>query len=324
VYTLEAITQASQLLKPDGVLVLIFQPQREYVTLRLAQTLQRVFGALPLSMVVPFNPLGWGGALFVAGDQGQIQRQLAKDSELAQFVEKQRLPDELLQKEPIRSITDNWPYLYVKEPSIPVLFIALGCMLVLLGYQSKREVLGGRRWRDLISHDMRPFMAMGAGFSLFEVYGVNQAAVLFGSSWLVNSIVISAILSMIVVANILQQKYSLLRYGKTIMLALVVLLLGIYCLNLSQFISHSIPAKIAIAFIIFGGPMLFSGIVFAALFESTTEKGVALGANLFGALIGGALQLATFLLGIKSLLLFSAAAYIITSLTLGKRETTVS
>jgi len=56
-------------------------------------------------------------------------------------------------------------------------------------------------------------------------------------------------------------------------------------------------------------PMLFSGILFIRSFAAAERKDQALGANLFGALLGGLLQSITFLTGIQALLLIVAGFY---------------
>ena len=61
--------------------------------------------------------------------------------------------------------------------------------------------------------------------------------------------------------------------------------------------------------------MLFSGIVFVRSFAAADRKDPALGANLFGSLVGGLLQSVTFVTGMKALLLIVAALYVAALLT---------
>jgi len=46
------------------------------------------------------------------------------------------------------------------------------------------------------------FFFLGAAFMLLEVRGISQLALLFGSTWIVNSIVITAVLCMMLAANL--------------------------------------------------------------------------------------------------------------------------
>ncbi len=315
VYTIESLSQAAKLLKPDGVMVLIFQSQRPYVTRRLAQTLGAVFNVLPRSVNMLGDERGWGGIAYISGDQKTIARALESDAALKKHLDLYSFTEKQILSEIITPTTDNWPYLYIKSPSVPILFILLGCILIGLWIQCKRSVLKGEKLSKFLSKDSRIFIAMGAGFTLFEVYGVNQAAILFGSTWIVNGIVISAILLMILLANFLlpylkSAGYAGLNYCVVIFLLLVAVLIGIYNLNLSSFIASSESMKLFISFAIFGGPMLLSGLIFASLFEKTQNKSTALGANMFGALIGGVFQLSTFPFGVNSLLILAAIAYL--------------
>ena len=56
-------------LADGGVMVLSFEAQKPYVADRMASVLREVFGAEPLHFRVPPTPYGWGGLIFVAGDQ---------------------------------------------------------------------------------------------------------------------------------------------------------------------------------------------------------------------------------------------------------------
>jgi hypothetical protein len=66
--------------------------------------------------------------------------------------------------------------------------------------------------------------------------------------------------------------------------------------------------------------MLFSGLIFIDLFAKSKHKDSALGANLMGALVGGALQSITYVIGIKALLLVVAALYV-AALAYSRKET---
>ena len=68
--------------------------------------------------------------------------------------------------------------------------------------------------------------------------------------------------------------------------------------------------KIVVLGLIATFPMLFSGIIFIDSFNRTDDKARALGANLFGALVGGLLQAATFLTGFQVLILMVGMFYL--------------
>jgi hypothetical protein len=279
---------------------------------RLAQSLREVYGATPLTFYIAWSRIGFGGIAFVSGNSETITKALENDAPLKNFISTNTFSEKHLLSNPIKPTNDDWPYLYIEKPTIPTLFILLGFILVALWYQSSYHLRSkGVKITNFFKGDAKIFAAMGGGFCLFQVYGVNQCSILFGMSWHVNAIVITAILLMALFAN-----YMLPLIGSYIkphiaFLLLVLVLIGFYFVNFSQFISLPFASKMVIAIIFFGAPMFISGVCFAKIFEKASDPSLALGANMFGALIGGALQLLTFLLGIKSLLLIAVAFYLV-------------
>src|SRR5262249_39200139 len=90
---------------------------------------------------------------------------------------------------------DDWPYFYQHEPGLPASVILVSAVLALLGWRFTRTTLSAQRpirWH---------FFWLGAGFLLLEAQIVSRTAVLFGTTWVVNSIVIAALLSLILAAN---------------------------------------------------------------------------------------------------------------------------
>ena len=93
--------------------------------------------------------------------------------------------------------TDDWPFLYLREPAIPALnlrgmaIVAVLSLVILLAFAPVRQ---GRPNGQMFF--------LGAGFMLLETKGVVHMALLFGSTWMVNSIVFFAILTMILLSNL--------------------------------------------------------------------------------------------------------------------------
>src|SRR6185295_10857871 len=94
--------------------------------------------------------------------------------------------------------TDDWPQLYLHRTEIPwapigqeMLAVAAISLIILLAFAPARRVQPN--WQMLF---------LGAGFMLLETKGVVHMALLFGSTWIVNSIVFFAILVMILCANL--------------------------------------------------------------------------------------------------------------------------
>jgi hypothetical protein len=62
---------------------------------------------------------------------------------------------------------------------------------------------------DFRSSENWNFLLLGAGFALQETKGITDIALLFGSTWITNIIVISSILLVILLANL-----AVSRWGK--------------------------------------------------------------------------------------------------------------
>ena len=52
----------------------------------MSQVLEEQFGRPPLCFRVPANGYGWGGVLFVTGDEEAVNKQLASDPKLAELM----------------------------------------------------------------------------------------------------------------------------------------------------------------------------------------------------------------------------------------------
>jgi SAM-dependent methyltransferase len=314
VYTVESLAQAKKLLNPGGLVVLAFEPQRPFVSDRMGTAVRQVFGHEPVVFRVPQNACGWGGVLFVAGEsEAAVRERIAANPGLAALVaDWQRVnPVGLPGTTPLA--TDDWPYIYLEKPAVPVLYLLLGGVLAVLagvGLWRLGAAPALKAWGRTDSH----FFFLGAGFMLLEVQNVSKAAVVLGNTWVVNAVIISGVLVMILLANLVAVRLPRLPAGPVYVL-LVGSCLGLYFLDLSRFAFLPYATKAAVVGLLTSLPMLFSGIVFARSFAAADRKDAAFGANLLGSLAGGLLQSVTFLVGIKALLLVVAGLYLAAVLT---------
>src|SRR5207244_4651138 len=93
--------------------------------------------------------------------------------------------------------TDNWPFLYLRGRLIPDFTLRSMALLGVLGVGMVYLFLPKGR----LALNSRMFF-LGAAFMLLETKAVVQMAVLFGSTWLVNSAVFFTILLLILLANL--------------------------------------------------------------------------------------------------------------------------
>ncbi len=314
VYTLESITRARDLLNDGGIMTLMFHPLRPFIIDRMATVLRDVFGAEPLAIQVPLGEYGPGGILFVAGDLETAGARIDSLDELATVREWMRTGP-VTPPYMTPPVTDDWPYMYLARPTIPLLFPLLaGMLLVLLAYARGTLKLPGemnpRRWQRSSWH----FFFLGAAFLLLEVQNISKASVVLGSTWVVNAVIISGVLGMVLLANLLVLRWPAIRLD-LVFAGLLATVLGLYFIDLASFAFLPFATKALLVGALTTLPMLFSGIIFVKAFALTDGKDVALGANLIGSLVGAVLQSVSFLIGIKALLLIVAAFYVLAMVT---------
>jgi len=308
VYTLESLRAAKSLLNPGGIIVLSFEAQKPFMLTRMSGALESVFGREPLVFRVPQNGYGWGGVIFVAGDQDASRVQIAADPKLDKLVKQWQadLPEKLSESPELA--TDDWPYIYLEGRRIPMLYLLLaGSLLALfaVGVRSLKLPQIVRGWDKTQTH----FFLLGAAFMLLEVQNISKAAVVLGNTWNVNAVIISGILLMILAANALSAVAQRVPTWP-FYFALIGSCLGLYYLDLATFGFLPYRQKAAVVGLLTSLPMLFSGVIFIRSFANVQRKDAALGANLFGSLAGALIQSVTFVTGIKALLLIVAGFYL--------------
>src|SRR5262249_47505513 len=224
-------------------------------------------------------------------------------------------PAEVLQpKTPLRSSTDDWPFLYVREPVIPDLSLrgmaVMGgiALLLILCFLPRRPGQGLAGW----SFDGRMFF-LGAGFMLIQTNAVIHMALLFGSTWMVNSVVFFAVLVMILLANLFVLKFKPENLWPYYLGLLATLALN--CLvPLDFFLGWPRTVQVVASCLLVFAPILFAGVIFAVSFRRTTEPDQAFGANIADAVLGGLAENTSMLLGFQYLVLVALAFYTLSAL----------
>ena len=302
VYTEESFQEARKLLKDDGILVVSFAAQRDWIGVRLNGVLKKVFNEVPYTFatVLPAEGSLWGSLMFITGNNpAKIKQWVEARPELRDYVRKNAFQC----SGSVKLISDDWPYLYIEAPSIPRMYLLIIMALAVLFIAAYRLMgsagEGGINWH---------FFFLGAAFMLLEFQNVSKSALLFGSTWMVNAYIISAILVLILLANIcayyLQIKNTLPVY--TILLASVLMA---YFIPLDIFNNFGYPAKSILVSLIINIPIFFAGLIFITSFSNAASRDTAFGSNLMGAALGGLLEPLSFVMGIKALLLVVLLLY---------------
>lgn len=159
---------------------------------------------------------------------------------------------------------------------------------------------------------------LGAAFMLLETRAVVQMALLFGSTWLVNSAVFFTVLLLILMANIYVLKVPTVAFRWHYSGLLLFLAAGIF-VPIDVFLSGDFIWRYATPCVLALGPMFFAGVVFARSFRDAPNPAQALGANIAGAVVGGLAESFSALLGFQYLLLLAACFYLLSIVSQRRR-----
>jgi SAM-dependent methyltransferase len=302
VYTAESFREAKKLLAPDGLMVVNFPAQRTWMADRLFSLLRQTFG---------HDPFVYSEDLFVekVGHTPTVTLVIGEHPVSPQMIQNPALRDFVISKEMhpagnVRITTDDWPYLYLQKAGIPRLHLIVSAVIVvavLLVGRRALGVAGGSDWH---------FFALGAAFLLLEVQTVSRATLLFGMTWIVNAIVISAVLVMILLSNLVAWRWPRVPQA-AIVSGLALSLAALALVPLDWFNALTGATKLFAASAFLTAPVFFAGLIFIRSFAACEDKSRALGSNLIGALAGGLLEALSFVTGVRALILLVALFYLI-------------
>ena len=156
--------------------------------------------------------------------------------------------------------------------------------------------------------DNRMFF-LGAAFMLLETRAVVQTALLFGSTWIVNSAVFFTVLVLILLANLFVLKVKRVSLAACYAGLFAVLALAAF-VPADAFLSGGALWRYAAPCVLALAPMLFAGVIFARSFRDAPSPDLAFAANIAGSVVGGLAESASMLLGFQHLLLVAMAFYL--------------
>ena len=273
VYTVESFREARDLLRENGTLVLSCASGHTFLSDRLFATLASAFGTPPRAY---FNPYEGFGVAFVEG-RGKDSNAVTDFPEISKELEAHRAVTILA--------TDHWPFLFLVTRTVPASILVV---LALFLYFAVGMLHRNLSFRFLADGQNLHLFFLGAGFMLLETKGITELSLLFGSTWVVNAVVIAAFLIMGLLANSLVVVWSVPRHMAYIALFLL-LVMGTF---IPYSLLDALPTieKVAAAGFLVGLPVFFSGLVFSRSFRDVAHPSQALGVNLLGAVVGGALE----------------------------------
>jgi len=299
-YSRESFEEALSLLDPQhGLFVVGFSVGwKDWVAQRIYHTLELANGGEPLAVKASEY---LGTVSFVAGPG--LPRAATR---LAQVPDVRSVGPELAAVS-ARPVQDDWPFLYQNPRSFP--FVYLGSLVLVLiagAYFVRGSVSptsGGSRSRL----DWTMFF-MGSAFLLVETKNLSQLSLLFGATWITNAVVFSSIFVMAIAANLIVERRPVLRLPMLFGFLWAALLLS-YFVPFSDLTQLSPLARGVIGGGVTALPVFFSSLIFAKMFQRTSDAANALGSNILGGLFGGALEALSIFFGIKAMALLAIGVY---------------
>jgi len=350
-FTEQAFRDIKQKLKPNGVFAMYNIYRQGWVVARLAKMAEKVFGTKPLVLSLPYQ-----AEITSQGKQGNRLTLLLVgpspsrrlDAILAEFKrdgffwvnEKPKWNEDVnafgagppevpgaqakdWQKIGLAEVdtsgvkwlpTDDWPFLYLREPTIPALNLRWMLLVVILSLALLSLFAPLRS-----SRPNGQMFFLGAGFMLLETKGVVQMALLFGSTWIVNSIIFFAILVMILLCNLFVLWFQPRRRWTLYYTLLIAALLINYLVPMNSYLGLSGVARAVLSCALVFAPVFFAGIIFALAFRDSQRPDIDLGSNIVGIMLGGLSENLSLATGFNSLLLIAILFYLLSALLAPRR-----
>jgi hypothetical protein len=224
--------------------------------------------------------------------------------------------------EHIRPATDDWPFPYLRTPSIPFGYaLMLACillgsiLLVRIGGVGSGVFASMRSYVDLA--------CMGAAFLLLETKNIVGFAVLFGTTWFVNALVFAGVLVAVYLA-VETARWVKLPPPAVLYPALIVALAVAWVVPQADLLSLPVIPRFLAGCAMAFAPVYLANLIFSQKFKEADSTAPAFAANLLGAIVGGILEYLSLITGYRFLLILVAVLYALAFLTGRRRRAAVT
>lgn len=316
--TQDSIAKARSRLTNNGIVVLYNYYRQDWLVQKLADMAGHAFNNQQ-PLVETYG--GWGRASVIMdgprlatlppGEFGPYHEQPAAGTNRLSVIGEGYFP-----LTSITPATDDWPFLYLRDRSFPTIYIAALAMVLLFAVVGSlalapRGVLRRFDWHMFF---------LGVAFMLLEVKSLTTFSLLFGSTWLVNSLVFFAILSSVLLAILVNSRLKVRRIWPYYLL-----LFGILAVNVllppETLLLGNATARYLFASILAFTPVFLANIIFANSFRDSETADIAFASNLLGIMIGGGLEYFSMLIGYRWVLLLVMAFYACAMLLRNRKQT---
>ena len=297
VYTEDSIRSAWELVSDRGHLsITISVYAGEWFFLRLYTTIAKATGIRPLSL---FHEREHFSVTFIVPKES-AKLNYARLNTFQTIDAGSEIPQ-------VRTTSDDWPFLYIRPGVFPWGYLLVLLFILLLGTGLVVFAFGKK---NVVREFDSTLFLMGTSFLLLETRGITSLSLLFGSTWIVNSAIFAAILTMVLLANLVVMHFSLRDPTYWFLGLFFAVVLVCYFpvseLNHFEMLPRSILGGLLIAI-----PIFFAGIIVPILLSRSANPTSALGSNLLGSVLGGCLEYLSMLFGLQFLAQLALLIYII-------------
>jgi hypothetical protein len=305
-FTQDSLAAAREALTSNGVLVLYNYYREPWLIEKLASMVGRTFGRE--AFVSTYGGQGRGAVIIdgrrlndiPAGRLGPYREQPHDETKELRITGEGFFP--IGERPPA---TDDWPFVYLPQKSFPAIYLK-GLLLIALICATATFSIAPRS--TLRRFDWHMFW-LGAAFALLEVKALTTFALLFGSTWNVNSLVFFAILLGVLLAVLVNKRFVFRR-----MWSWYALLFGTLALNLvvrpETLLIENAAMRYLLASLLAFAPVFLANVIFSNSFRDTANADVSFASNLLGIMCGGMLEYLSMLIGYHALLWLVLAFYV--------------
>ena len=310
VYTVESFYEAKKKLNENGVMFLSFAVSTEQMGNKIFKMLKMNFDKEPKILTRTYET---DDKNFIEGIYSFVvsNKDLSLNLSKSNFVETNVFKDKKFYED-VDVSTDDWPFFYMSYRIYPVSYVVLISVIFLISWFFLKNLT-----KMSLSKFSYPSFFLGVGFMLMETKGITELAKIYGSTWFVVSIVITAILSMAYLANLFIIKGIKISINQIYFFLILSLLIS-YSVTFVNFYNYPILLLKFIIPIVLTFPVFFSGLAFSRELVRYGSTANALSCNILGAIVGGLLEYNSMYFGFKFLYLLAIFFYFMAYLSSSK------
>jgi hypothetical protein len=306
-FTEESFRAVRDRLAPNGLFVVYNYFREEWLVDRLANITAAAFGSEPRVHV--HEARAFLGVIMAGPRLATLEQEPLVPERVTAFGQSHApSPARLHQRDrSVEPSTDDWPFLYLRDRHVPrhyILALALILGVSVVAVLWALRVAGSGAWQWSWA-----FFFLGAGFMLLETKAIIQFALLWGSTWVVASLAISAVLSMALLANFVVSRVEIRRHW--LVGGVLMALLALNALVPVGRVAFETRAAESLFYaVLMFSPIFCAGLLFGTAVKHSRSLARDYGTNLLGAMVGGVAEYLSLVTGFSLLLLVVGAFYV--------------